>query len=100
MKNKEGLKSGVVAIVVLVVLGLAIIAAVLTPASDNRTIQDWASSNGYQVLKLERTFFDHGPFWLVSEDDRVYRVEILDEREKERTAYFKFGLFGHEQEWE
>lgn len=65
---------------------------------EKNIIREWAEANDYQIVSIEATVFDHGPFWLVDDDDQVYRV-VVNDSQNDRVTYFWFGLFGHEQKW-
>lgn len=67
--------------------------------SDKGIIKTWAEDNDYSIVTMEKTIFDHGPFWFVDDHDRIYKVVILDHHEKRRTSYFWFGVWNHEQRW-
>ena len=81
---------------VIVVLILAIASASLTSNCDESVINNWADENHYQLEKIERTFFDLGPFWIKTKHDRIYRVDV---KGKDKPAYFRFNLFGHDTLW-
>jgi hypothetical protein len=81
------------------ILSLLLYVAINQNGWDNDSIQKWASENSCEVVSVERTFFDHGPFWFVDEDDRVYKVKVKDRLEHPRVTYFRFRPFGMDQEW-
>lgn len=81
------------------VLGLFLLLLTAVRKSDKADINKWATEKRYSVVKIEETIIDLGPFWLKDDDDRLYRVEIKDELEQPKVAYFRFRLFGYDQEW-
>lgn len=56
---------------------------------DQAKIQQWATDNGYLIVKSERCFWHTGPYW-ASKDMRIYKVDL----ENQKTYWFRFGLFG------
>jgi hypothetical protein len=95
MRDKEFL--WLVLLLLVVVLGVC--GMFFARNSDREYITNWAAESGYELISVEETWFDHGPFWFVDDDDRIYRVEVRDEREHPRTSYFRFRLFGVDQAW-
>jgi hypothetical protein len=81
------------------VLALLLFVAIKQDGWDKDTIHNWATDNSCEVISVERTVFDHGPFWFVDEDDRIYKVEVKDRLEHPRVTYFRFRPFGFDQEW-
>jgi len=81
------------------VLALLLFVAIKQDGWDKDAIQKWAADNSCEVISVERTVFDHGPFWFVDDDDRIYKVEVKDRFEHPRTTYFRFRSFGFDQEW-
>ena len=66
--------------------------------SDEQYIKSWAKEHDYQVVSIDRTLFDNGPFWIKNDEDRIYRVVI--EAEEKRVVYFDFTLFKTYHKWE
>lgn len=81
------------------VLSLLLYVSINQIGYDKETIKSWATENSCEIVNVERTFFDHGPFWFVGEDDRIYKVEVKDRLEHNRVTYFRFGLWKYDQEW-
>ena len=94
MKNNFRAILVVTALLALVVFGIAFVSE-----TDHQTIRDWAASEDYNITSIEKTIFDNGPFWLVDEDDRIYKVKIEDHHQNEKVIYFRFGLWGADKKW-
>ena len=86
---------------VLCFIGICIvILAMLTfcVSADKNAICEWAKDNKCQVVSIDQCIIDCGPFW-PDEDARIYKVQLIDYYEKNRTAYFRFWITGLEQAW-
>lgn len=81
------------------VLSLLLYVGIKQTDWDKESINSWAIENSYEIKSVERTLFDHGPFWFVDEDDRIYKVQLKDRLEHDRVTYFRFRLWGFDQEW-
>ena len=70
--------------------------------SDKEEIQTWADDNKIvKVVSIEEPLFSTGPFWIREDHHRIYKVIVIDNSEKQRTTWFRFGgWFGYDQEWE
>ena len=88
-------------VVMLLLVTFAIVMSVMTNNFDTNHINKWAKDRNYQILSTKTTWFDNGPFWVRWDGQRIYRVELLDDREKPRVSYFRFGnwWYGPEQAW-
>ncbi len=86
---------GIICLIALVLWGI-----INQPIQDRKEIDAWATKNSYRVIKATQPWFDHGPYWWVDEDDRIWRVEIEDNLEKHRVAYFRFRMWNHDVEWQ
>lgn len=84
---------------IVVVLVLAFMFTGWVGEHQKTQIQDWAHQNNFSVVSVEKCWFDHGPFWLVDEDDDIYYVVLEDRLEKKRISYFLFHTFGMKQAW-
>ena len=80
-------------------LALVVFGIVFVSETDHQTIRDWATAEDYNITAIEKTILDNGPFWLSDEDDRIYRVKVLDHHHNEKVIYFRFGLWGAEKKW-
>ena len=76
-----------------VLIAFIVVVAIAQIKSDKTRIANWAAERNYEVLKLEQTFFDYGPFWYCDDDQTIYKTVMKDEFEKERTIYFRIGSF-------
>lgn len=83
---------------IVVVFAFLLLGQLTVTDNDHAVINTWATEHDYAVQNIERCYFDHGPFWLSDEDDRIYRVEVSARREP-RVVYFRFRLWGHDIEW-
>ena len=89
----------------LVVIGIVVLVAIALSfqrwqnISYQRKIHDWALQNNCRVIKIEKTWFDYGPFWAKNDDQSIYRVEVRDRLERKRVSYFRIGPFHFQQEW-
>jgi len=88
-----------VGIFVVLILSLLFWFAIKQDGWDKDSINKWATENSCEVVSIERTVFDHGPFWFVDEDDRIYKVNVKDRLEHPRVTYFRFKVWGFDQEW-
>jgi hypothetical protein len=76
-----------------ILLGLALIAAILIfHFSRARSIlQQWAESNGYEILSSEHRFFG-GPFWWrKSKGQEVYYVTIRTSDGQQKRGWVRCG---------
>ena len=72
-----------------------------TRRSDETVIRGVITENHCRVESIERTWLDHGGFWLADYDnDRFYIAKVVDKQEHPKTVYFKFNVFGHDLKWE
>lgn len=92
-------KIGIILIVLLITF--AVVMSVMINHFDSSHVYSWAKQRNYQILAIKTTVFDNGPFWVRWEGQRIYRVELLDDREQLRVSYFRFGnwWYGPEQAW-
>lgn len=79
-------------------IAVAISLLVFTMSGNHAKIESWAEENDYVVVSIDETFFDYGPFWVKHDGQHIYRV-VLCRGSKERTSYFRTGIFGMDQEW-
>jgi hypothetical protein len=91
--------AGIILIALIVIGGLY--AAVQIQKDQEKEIRAWANQHEFQVLEVTKCLFDHGPFWLVGENDNVWYVKVHDPyQNKQRETYFLFPVFGErEQRW-
>ena len=96
MSNSTKMSGPLAALILVAIVALGIWAIIAQSKSDHQYIERWAQENHYEIISIEKTVFDHGPFWMVDEHDRVYRVKIAGE---DRLCYFWFGVLSSEQKW-
>jgi len=53
-------------------------------------INDWVQKHGYEIVQMEKTYFDSGPFGSY-EGDKIYRVLVKDRHNKEHVTWFRVG---------
>lgn len=78
---------------------LLLVLAVSHEKKKESKIDQWASQNGYEIVKIEETFFDNGPFDKQN-GESVYRVRVRDKHNNEYTSWFKIVGINLNQEWE
>ena len=94
--RKRRIKIKELSVVVGIILLIVFLIFAIGKLDDERKakINDWAAENGCIVRESRmQTVFEPSPFWLVSEDDTVYRAEVVDKKDKVRIVWFKFHLF-------
>lgn len=67
-------------------------------------IEEWAASQGYEIVHSEYRWFFRGPFsWFTSDGQTVYFVTVRDCNGIERSGFLRcggyfFGLFSNKAE--
>lgn len=80
--------------IILVIIGLIFFIGKADEARKVK-INEWAEENGCIVKEAHmQTILEPSPFWLVDEDDAVYRAEVVNKQDKVRIVWFRFHLFG------
>lgn len=80
----------IIGIAIIVVLLLLIFIAI--PAqqkSDEDDIRIWAVEKNQVILKIERCYWDIGPFWFRNKHDRIYKVDLVSGK----TFWFRMSVF-------
>jgi len=75
----------------LLVLAFCIALATWTGQSNREEIKEWCEDNRCQVVSIEEPVFSYGPFWYKNDGQRIYKVAVLDYREKPRVVWFRIG---------
>jgi hypothetical protein len=79
-----------ISFVLLVILILAIFAWSLSKSE--AVLNAWADSNGYEIVRQQRRFFDKGPyFWSPNGWQTVFRVIVRDAQGLTRKAWVRCG---------
>lgn len=80
------------AILIVVVVAAAGLGIVWHVSRSRSLLENWAASNGYQILAYERRHFRRGPyFFRSSKGHEVFYVSLRDESGRRRNAYVRCG---------
>jgi len=64
---------------------------VLDGKNKESKIQRWATQNGYQILRIEESYFNTGqPYTVKDQGDRIYRVKVR-RNNRDRTFWFRIN---------
>lgn len=80
-------------------VGLIIWLAGIARNHQHSVMKTWAAENNCDIRKIERPIFERSPFWVVDDEDTVYKVTVIDGHGQERASWFWFSGFRHEQKW-
>jgi len=72
-------------------IAFAIFMVIAQTKAHETKIANWAAEHDYEVVSINQTFFDYGPFWYCDEDQTIYKTVMRDKFEKERIVYFRIG---------
>ena len=89
------------AVFIVAIIGILLAALVIgcfQTNSDFRKVDQWAKEGGYTVVEARNLgVFEYSPFWH-SKGQHVI-VADLESNGVVRSCYFKFTVFGMEQQW-
>lgn len=93
-------KQGLAILVVLAVIVVVIFGSISLRDSERVAMTQWVEQQNCDLVSIEETWLDNGPFWVRDDHHRIYRVTVRDGNGRVRHAYFRFGGFvGHDVEW-
>lgn len=96
MQNK--IESVVIFLLVAFVILLCAGIISMNVKSDVQQIEEWALQERYlEVVSVEyKHWFNSGcpyQYWQTDEDDRIYKVVVKNDLEKNEVKWFKFGVY-------
>ena len=87
----ENIAAGLL-VTAIVVFGISGI--VWTFSRSHRLLEEWASSNGYDLISAHFCWIRRGPFfWTTSKGQTVYRIIARDEDGERLTGWARCGSF-------
>ncbi|MBF6613754.1 MAG: hypothetical protein IVW55_11565 [Chloroflexi bacterium] len=77
---------------VILVIVIAALSLVWRSRRSLAMLQEWASRNGYSLLRYNNAYFFRGPFfWTSSKGQVVYRVVVADGAGNTRSGWVRLG---------
>lgn len=61
-------------------------------------IHNWASQEGYEIVSLEESNFDKGPFWTKDNSQKIYRIQVRDKHNRPKSIWLRVGSWLDVQE--
>ncbi len=74
------------------IVAIVVISTMWSRSRSNDIIDQWAQTQGFQVVSREERTFFRGPFfWRAGKNQTVYYVQVRDAQGELRTAWLRCG---------
>jgi len=75
-------------------VAIAIMGIGWTFSRSRQLLDDWAATNGFQLISADYCWIRRGPFfWTTSKGQTVYRITAVDDEGERRTGWARCGSF-------
>ena len=85
--------------IILFCIALSVV-VVMDDKGKEQRIQNWALQEGYEIVSLQESSIDKGPFWTKDESQKIYRIQVKDQYNRPKWLWLRVGSFLDVQEAE